>query len=395
MFDPGSKTGSRGTGKMMRPNSMGIYAPAGGLPLNVGTRFPRFALDEWLDAHETNVKYQIATSAIPGVSLESLGIDVSKLDLGYSHAAGSPELYRELSLSEKVESQRIAITTAGSEANFLGLLSLIQPGDRVLVESPAYEQLAAVPAFAGAEVELVHRREDFDWGFDIDEVRAGFERGAKLFVFANPNNPTGRVLEVQEMKRLAEVAAEHGAVLFVDEIFRELGVKPVPPAHSIADNIVTTNAFSKCFGLGGLRIGWLVGPIELAAEVRRVRGYTSGTPPVVSQALGIQALKVKSRLLERARRIRDANLGVVRDFVEDSGLVSWREPSGGIIGAIRLPEGLDDEAFARRLLDERSTLVAPGRFFGLPGFVRVGFGGDATVLANGLREFATALRASR
>ncbi|MBI4393193.1 MAG: aminotransferase class I/II-fold pyridoxal phosphate-dependent enzyme [Euryarchaeota archaeon] len=362
--------------------------------MRVSCRFPTFALDEWLDAHESRAKYEIATSAIPGVTFESLGIDLSKLGLGYSEATGSPELYRELALSEKVDSERIAITTAGTEANFLGLLSLIDPGERVLVETPTYEQLAAVPAFAGADVERVHRREDLDWGFDVDEVRSGFERGAKLFVLANPNNPTGRALDVLEMKRLAEVAAEHEGVLFVDEIFRELALKQVPPAHSIADNIVTTNAFSKCFGRGGLRIGWLVGPIELAAEVRRVRGYTSGTPPVVSQALGIQALKSKPRLLERARRIRDTNLGIMRRFVEDSSLVSWREPSGGIIGAIRLPKSVDDEKFARRLLEEHSTLVVPGGFFGLPGFVRVGYGGDATVLAKGLSEFSTALRAS-
>jgi aspartate/methionine/tyrosine aminotransferase len=351
--------------------------------------FEPFALHDWLVAHEDTVKLSLAHSGMLSLPARELGIEPSTLlegDLGYGHIPSDPRLPARIASIYGLRGDNVLATNAGSEANLLAFMATVKPGDKVVVERPTYGPLRGVPKAMGAKL-VEHRRTwanklRLDLGKLDDQLK-----GAKLLAVTNLNNPTGVGISPRELEELHGIAARRKCLVLVDEAYRELASAPVPVAATVGERFLSTTTLTKCWGLAGLRTGWLATQDEkLLQRARVARSYASIASPRIEQRLALAALDQRDRLLARARRIRDANFAVVERWMRAQPRLQWVKPDGGPICAPRLPDGVDDVAFATALVEQRDTLVAPGSTQGLGGHFRLGFGGDPAGLEPGLRN---------
>lgn len=329
--------------------------------------------------------YELTQSGMPSLRWESLPVAEATLHRPYPYDC--PELLEVLAAHHRVRPDQVVIAGGTSMANFLVGVALLSRGDRVLIESPYYEPLHR--ALESMEVEMVPWPRPFALGFQPD--LEGLERrleGVRLVVLTNLHNPTGVVLEKDRLERIVAAAGRAGAMVLIDEIYLDFCADP--PCAPIGDNVVTTASLTKVYGLSGLRMGWIVGPAPVIARVRQAKDVIQVIDPFPMQDLAARVLADRDRFRDPHRAVADANRPVVTAFARSRNL-PWIEPPAGIIGMLGLPPGLGAPGLVNHLISRYQTRAVPGDFFGLPGFLRVGYGQRPEVLAEGLRRLGQAL----
>lgn len=231
-----------------------------------------------------------------------------------------------------VDPEQVLVTTGATEALAASVLALAGPGDEVLTLEPFYDSYAAVVALAGATHTTAPLRPT-PGGFrlDVEALRAAFTPRTRLVLLNSPHNPTGAVLDREELEQVAALAREHGALVVTDEVYEHLtfdGAVHVPMATlpGMAERTVTISSAGKTFSFTGWKVGWLHGPAPLVAAIRTVKQFltfVSGAPfqPAVAHALtdpGAQAWVGELAASLAARRdllcegLQEAGFGVVR-----------------------------------------------------------------------------------
>lgn len=345
--------------------------------------------------------------------------------LGYTHSDGSPSLRRAIAASyaDAIGPDDVLVHAAGVEVVTTLMLALLDPGDRALVQMPCYQVLRTAPALAGAAVDRLETAPAGGWRVRADAVAAGLRPETRLVVLNSPHNPTGAVIDPGELSAIAEMCADRGIVLFVDEAYRGTRLDgPVDEwsAAELGPHVVTLGLVSKGYGLPGLRLGWLVcRDPELRAAVERVKDYTTICAPAPSEFLAELAIRHRATILARTRRRLRENLELLAEVLAArTDLFDWVRPEAGPItfptltaDAVerlpRLPGGSADRTpsaeaarpedaaaiFADRLRAEAGVLVVPGGLFDarVPG-IRLGYG--RATFAAGLERLAEWLEGS-
>ena len=363
-----------------------------------------FALERLQSVYENQVEINLSESGVEPLRVDELlpADDVGSLlreRLGYPQTNGTVAL-RELVAADHpgASAEHVLITAGSAEANFLACWRLVEPGDEVVVLHPNYLQTHLLAAAHGARVRPWPLRLDREgggagggarWAPALDALDALVTERTRLVLLCNPNNPTGARLTAAEVDAVCAAAARHGAWVLSDEVYRgaERDGNPTASAWGRYERVVVTGGLSKAYGLAGLRIGWSVAPAALAAELWSRRDFTSIAPAVLSDRLARVALTpdVRRRLLGRARRRIAEHHAIVRDWIAGAGAgLSHVPPGAGAIAFVRYPHAIGSEALATRLRETASVLVAPGAHFGLEGYLRIGFGGEAAELRAGL-----------
>lgn len=291
-----------------------------------------------------------------------------------------------------VNPEMVATAQGTSGANFLVFAALVKAGDEVLVERPGYDPLMGPPAFLGASITRFDRRFDDGYRLDPEAVRAAITPRTRLVVITNSHNPTGVLASEAAMDEVGRIAERHGARVLVDEVYLDsAGDGPVRPAAARSPVFITTSSLTKSYGLAGLRCGWVVAVPVVAEAVRRARDIVDGTGSFPAERLSVLAFSLLDRLAARARAILDANGRAVRQFLASRGELEFVLPSAGTVVFPRI-RGLEDAArFIETLAREYETGVVPGRFFQAPAHFRLGFGGRADELTEGLGRLGAAL----
>jgi aspartate/methionine/tyrosine aminotransferase len=355
---------------------------------------PPFRYMRWAKELRAGARYHLGASGLPPPPPELLPLGALDTDLA-QHGGDAPPAAREaLAARLGVTPERLAITLGTSHALYLACAVLLAPGDRCLVEEPAYEVLATLPTLFGAQVARFARRLDKGYRPGIDLAARIRSERPRLVVLSNPHNPSGALLSLDELEPLAAATREVGAQLIVDEVYLEyLADAPARSARHLGDHVVACASFTKAFGLGSVRFGWLVASQAIVEAALAFNDYIAVLYPNPCAWVGIAALERIDALQRRALAIREANLPIVRQFVRARAELSWHEPEAGIIAFLRI-EGLADTGpFCERLLREQDTLLVPGGFFDAPAHVRLGFGIDQAPLREGLRRIGRALDA--
>ena len=374
-----------------------------------------FVLERWMTAHELTATHDIAESGILPLSTndlisfevpeerEALLEKLLETPLGYSDASGSLELKTTLAGTYRdCGPENILVTTGAIEANFLLFNVLLEPGDHVVAVNPAYQQLNSVPRAVGADVSL-WRIGPEGYRYDLDELERLITPRTRLIVVNTPHNPTGAMLDEEELGRVYDLAESAGARLLCDEAYRWLEVPGgdpfAPPAFDYGPSAISVGTVSKPFGLPGLRIGWMAAPPEIVTACWSMRDYVSLSPGKLSDALAILAFKHRDRIVERNRKIIGQNLEATNRFVEErSDFLSWTAPRGGLLALLRYELDVPSLELADRLSEDHGVMLAPGSAFGFEHHLRIGIGQDPTVFAEGLRRaggFFDELRRSR
>jgi aspartate/methionine/tyrosine aminotransferase len=239
--------------------------------------------------------------------------------------------------------------------------------------------LSRAQANRTAPFNLGERRENgvLRWALDVKSLQKAVTKKTRLIVVTNPNNPTGAVLNEEEMAEIIRIARRANAWLVVDEIYRGAEVSgPLSPTFwGRYDKLLVTSGLSKAFGSPGLRIGWIVGPPKSIAKLCRYRDYTTITPALLSDRLARMVMQRREEVLERTRSIIRRNLPEVETWIHShDDIFTYIRPQAGAIAFIRYKLPMASTTLFDKLRREYSILITPGAHFGTGKYIRVGFG---------------------
>lgn len=310
------------------------------------------------------------------------------IKLEYGDIEGSPEL-RELitSLYETKDIDRVTVTHGGISANTLGLMSLVEPDDNVVVVVPAYQQLYSVPESIGAEVRYVFLKWEDNFRFDIDEIDRLTDNNTKVICINSPNNPTGAMIKPEEIKALIEIGRKNDAYILCDEVYANTILPGNNKNVSISDLYekgISTGSLSKSFSAPGLRLGWSVGPKDYIDNLNKLRDYHLISVGPVVDKLATMLLRKKDQILDRNNTLAQTNIEILDKWVENEPLASYIKPEGGTTTFIRLDINMSTEIFCENIHKNQGVLLVPGYCFGMDEFIRLGYCNQTDILINGL-----------
>jgi len=342
---------------------------------------------------KTQASYNLASSDVANCTLADLGAKLEDLELHGDNAYGYAPLTERIAARFGIDPACVVTAAGCSFANHLAMAALVAPGDQVLVEDPTYELLLATLGYLQARIEKFERRPEDHWRLDPDAIAARLTPRTRLIVLTNLHNPTGALADDATIQAIAAAAARIGAVVLVDEVYRELMFRDGTATTSFHPdgNIVVTSSLTKAYGLSGLRCGWILAPAKLAERMRRLNDLYAVLPPHLSERLAVLAFARLPALRARATAMIDANRAAYREILGGHPGLEQTVFGQGTTTFPRLVEGDGDRLFDQ-LMTKFDTSVVPGRFFGRPDYIRVGLGADAGMTKSGFERLAMALR---
>jgi len=361
--------------------------------------FKRMSLEDWFDTYQFSARYDVGESAIKFLKLQDLGLDLNTVDLRYGHHTGAPELRAEIAREyEGLTGNDILVTSGGAEAIFSICMALLKPGDHVIVEHPNYPSTYEVPRGLGCEVELFPLNFEERFEPDLHRLEKAIRPNTKLLIFTHPNNPTGSMISKEQQARLIRLAESRKIYLIFDETYRHLAFgEPLPAAASLSPWAISITSMSKCYGLPGIRIGWLATKSKaIHAGVLAVREQVTITNGALSEAIALRVLGKKEEFLNHARAHVDRNLKIATAWLDGRSELEWVKPRGGVVACPRLRAGTiaDPETLYHSIVVDHQVFVIPGRCFDMDNrFFRLGFGATPGELTEGLRRVGLALDA--
>lgn len=362
-----------------------------------------FELERLQSTWEHRVAWNVSESGVHPLRLDELADREEDRDalleqhLAYTQTNGTVELRETIAgLYDGATAKHIQVTNGGSEANWIVLWRLVEPGDEVVMMAPNYMQAAGIARALGATVRnwrlvpsMGGRGERPRWVPDLEALDSLVTAQTKAIVICNPNNPTGARMTSAEVDAVCNIAARSGAWVVSDEIYRgaELDSVETPSAWGRGERVIVTSGLSKAYGLPGLRIGWAAGPLPLVEELWGVHDYTTIAPGALNDRLARIALSPerRERILARTRGIILTNYAILRRWIERREPALWHAPpEAGAIAFVRYAHHIGSTALVERLRDEWSVLLVPGDHFEMDGYLRIGFGGDPVALMRAL-----------
>jgi aspartate/methionine/tyrosine aminotransferase len=336
-------------------------------------------------------KYYLATSGVGGFPLHDLPYDYSKLQIHGDNSYGYLPLKQAIAGRAGVTHDCVVTSEGTSMANYLAMAALLDPGDDVLIEQPAYGLLVDSAQFTGATVRRFSRSEEKGWVLDPDVVRRALTPRTKLIVVTNLHNPSSVLASNDSLREIADLAHSVGGHLLVDEVYLD-AVYDVTPrsAFHLAGNVVITSSLTKIYGVSGLRCGWILAQPDLARAMWRLNDLFAATPSHPGELLSVAAFEHLPILRERAKRIVDPDRVVFNEFLDREKGVFAVRTTHGTTAFVKLLRG-DCDTLIRRLRAEYETSVVPGRFFDMPDHFRVGMGVNHEMFVEGLSRISRAL----
>jgi aspartate/methionine/tyrosine aminotransferase len=360
--------------------------------------FQPFMLEREMSLWENRVEYNLSESGVhPLTFLELFSGDEQSIEkvlsseLNYPQTNGTIYLRNAIArLYPGANLDNVIVTSGAAQANFTTLLTLLDPGDELLVMHPNYMQIWGAAKNLGLKVKTFSLREENNWGLDIDELNRAVNGATRLIAVCNPNNPTGHILSTEERAAIIQAADKVGAWILADEVYAgsELNQKSITPSlWGDYERVFAIGSLSKAYALPGLRIGWVVAPGKMADEIWARQDYVTISATMLGNHLAAYALSpgVHERILERTRTyVVEGYKNFVSWCQDHSGIISHVPPQAAAIAFVRYNRSVNSSELVRRLIDEQSTLVVPGDHFGIDHHLRISFGLEESYLKEGL-----------
>jgi aminotransferase len=333
---------------------------------------------------------------------------VSSLHRGetqYTSNSGTVELREALSrhlnkqyrVQYEVESE-ILITVGVSEALYLAMTAVLDPGDEVIIPEPCFVAYAPEVTFAGGVPVMVPTYVTDDFQVTAETIEKAITPKTKALLLGYPNNPTGAVMTREIMTDVTTLAEEHDLLVVSDEIYDRLvyGIEHVcvPALPGMRDRTILLGGFSKDYAMTGWRIGYACANPDLLAAMRKVHQYTIMSAPTTAQAAALAALEVGESYVEEMRQEYDRRRRLIVDGFNTLGLACF-EPRGAFYAFPSIAaSGMSSDDFAWRLLEEQEVALVPGNAFGESGagFVRASYATAYEDIEEALNRIETFMR---
>ena len=349
-----------------------------------------FLTEHFYAQYEFLTPYQLCNSDCETLTVEELlrmanisWDDFGKLSLGYTETLGNPELRKQISATyQSVHPSEVIVLGTPVEGIYLVAQAVLEPGDEVIVLSPAYDALINTFEYViGAS--HVHKWEFIPaknhWELDFSQLQRLISPQTKLLVVNFPHNPTGYLPSQSQLDELARITEQHNMILFCDEMYFGLvhsGNKEIKSAIDVTPRAIVLSGLSKTYGLPGLRTGWLiVKDEEIRKNLVNWKFYTSICPPVPSEFLAMAALKVRDQLILRSVQQIGQNLQQAEAFFQRwPDLFQWRRPLAGSVALVGMH--VDSVTrFAEEMAEKAGVLIQPAMTLGSTDqYLRMGFG---------------------
>ncbi|AKL96524.1 aspartate aminotransferase AspC [Clostridium aceticum] len=347
-----------------------------------------FKLEVFFGKHEFTAPYLLTQSDCESMSVRELlayepGAEELLLNgwLGYTEVSGNPELREIISkLYQRIEAEDIIVHVGAQEAIFNFLNVCLDEGDHMISQFPIYQSLYEVANSIGCEVsKWTLKQADNGWVMDYDELERLIKPNTKLICINSPNNPTGYTFTAEEMERIADIAHKNDIYVFCDEVYKGIeldGVKR-PWFADIYEKGISLGVMSKAYGLAGLRIGWVAAKDkEILEKMVKMKHYTSICSSSSAEELAIVALKHSDEILERNRKIIEANLKIADKFFQRyPRLFKYNRPTAGPIAFHKMNIETPIGQFCDQLVEEKGVLLLPADMYAYDGqYFRMGYG---------------------
>jgi aspartate/methionine/tyrosine aminotransferase len=351
------------------------------------TRVMSSSYMNWAKTRST-AKFNLATSGLENLKLRELRVSLDDLEItdgGY----GYQPLIQSIATRYRVDREAVVTAAGTTFANHLAMAALIEPGDEILFEHPAYEPMLAAAQYLGANVKRFARRFENRFRIDPEELEVSSE--TRLIVLTNLHNPSGVLIDEAALKQIGAIARSVGARVLVDEVYMETLFEDSPrTAFHLGNEFVITSSLTKAFGLSGLRCGWIFAEPELAKRMWLLNDLFASTPVHSGERLSVVAMRQLTEIGGRAQELLDRNRKLLNEFLDTREDLEVVRPEFGTVMFPRLRSG-SSEDLCQLLREKYDTSVVPGKFFEMPAHFRVGIAGDTGVLEEGLERLGDAL----
>ena len=362
-----------------------------------------FAVEEWMNEYETGARYNIAETCVDSVSLDELfALTGESKDeflskfcatrLTYGDIWGSDALREGVCrLYRTVRPDEVVLTHGAAGANHHVFCSLISAGDRVVSIMPTYQQLYSIPEAIGADVAIMHLKQENHYLPDLDELKALVTPGTKMVCINNPNNPTGALMSRELLEQIIEIARGVDAYVLCDEVYRHL-TQADGWCESVADLYekgISVSSMSKVFSLAGIRMGWIATHDKAAVKaVLSHRDYNLISCGMFDDAVASLALRHSDEMIRRNQAIVRENLAILDEWVQAHPHFYYTKPQAGTTALVYYDYDIPSYEFCERLYHETGSFVTPGDCFEQPRSMRIGYACDAQTLKDGLAALA-------
>lgn len=364
-----------------------------------------FGVEIWMNANETRCRYNLGETCTESLTVDELLeltgtrdtlIDLLRpMKLTYGEIEGSDRLRSAIAALYQTQTpENVTVTHGAIGANALVHQALLSAGDHIVSVVPAYQQHYAIPQAIGAEVQKLALREDDAFMVNVDELESLVRPDTKLICLTNPNNPTGALLEENELRRVAAVADRVGAYVLCDEVYRgtdDAGPGTSPSIVDLYERGISTSSMSKVFSLAGLRLGWIAAPRDVIDAVSIHRDYTTISVGMIDDLMAALALEDADKILERTRRITRDQRRIVDDWIASEPLITWVRPRSGTIALLRYDLDRPSHQVCTELLEQEGVLLTPGSAMDMEGYARIGYAGNRAELIEGLPRISAYL----
>jgi aspartate/methionine/tyrosine aminotransferase len=325
----------------------------------------------------------LSESSVADRRLRDLGLalDLDELLLCYGDHLGDPLLRDAVAAGgEGLTPDDVLVTAGAAAALFCTASALLEPGDHAVVVRTNYATNLETPRAIGADLDVVDLDFDDGWRIDVERVRALVRTGeTKLISVTQPHNPTGTMFDAATLQALVELTEASGAVLLVDETYRDLTHgDALPLAATLSPRAISISSMSKAYGLPGLRIGWAINRDPALSELLlAAKEQVLICGATLDEHIAGQVISRRAEVLPPIVADVRARLAVVRAWLAEQSTFEWIEPTGGVVGLVRVkPEiPIDATRFHEVLLGDHGTYVGPGHWFEVDDrHFRLGFG---------------------
>jgi len=294
-----------------------------------------------------------------------------------------------------VKPENVVTSTGVTGALSMLVKAFVAAGDRVLVERPGFDLLGLIAQDAGATVDYVERMPR-QFKFDLDQIRKRVSPATRLMMITNLHNPTGSLLEPNEIRAIGAELARVDALLVVDEVYADFArAELAAPAATYGANIISTNSVTKVFGLHALKCGWLIAAEELLDRLQDDSTERYSGISKLSHAVAAHVLESAEPFDAHWKAILEGSRPVLQHHAQAmiaDGLLDGTIPQYGCMYFPTVLGVRDTLDLAKWLWLRHGILVAPGEYFGSAGSIRIGFGGAAAELDDGLARLHRALK---
>lgn len=304
----------------------------------------------------------------------------------YTSNAGLKDLRQEISnyikRTQGVEynpNSEILVTVGGSEAIDIGLRAIINPEDEVIIPQPSYVSYEPCAILAGAKPVIINLKAENEFRLKPEELLNAITDRTKILILPYPNNPTGAIMEENDLRAIAEIIKEKDILVMSDEIYSALTYKEkhvsIAPIEGMKERTILINGFSKAYAMTGWRLGYACGPKEIITQMTKIHQFAIMCAPTTSQYAAVEALKHGDKDVEEMRQSYNQRRRFLMDAFRKMNLECF-EPYGAFYVFPCIKEfGMTSEEFATKFLQEEKVAVVPGTAFGEcgEGFLRISY----------------------